>query len=291
MEHELKVRELELLDDRLRWNAASVREQNRAIKIIESMLAPAFSWLGTEEYECQNLSHRIATFRHESSSAELNLIPGGFFFMGTNQGNPDERPVHEVTLPPFLIGRTPLTQECWDLIGGVDDRPWSELELPISGLSWHQTQSWLRRAGDKLRLPSEAEWEYACRAGSTSQYFWGEAMDPSYCWYGGNAFSSFQTHPPWEHEDKPNAFGLIDVSGNVFEWCEDEWFADYHDAPHDERPRLGQRGRALRVLRGGSWDDHCDHCASAFRFKAQPAESNSDYGLRLALSLPFGPSR
>lgn len=277
---------LTILENRDLWNSAPPLDQDRAIKIIDRFLGPAYQWMGTDTYRCGHQSHRIATFCHEASSAELNLLPGGSYLMGADGANPDERPVHEVRVRPFLLGRAPLTQDCWDMIGGVDERHWSELELPINGISWHDAQSWLRRAGDQLRLPSEAEWEYACRAGSTSAYFWGEDMDPSFCWYGGNAFNGFQPHPPWEHEDKPNAFGLIDIVGNVFEWCEDEWFENYLQGPVDERPMISSKPRGHRVIRGGAWNDHCDHCCSAFRFHAQPSDNHSDYGIRIARSIP-----
>lgn len=277
---------LTILENRDLWNSANPLEQDRAIKIIDRFLGPAYQWMGTDTYSCMDQQHRIATFCHDASSAELNLIPGGSFLMGTDGTNPDERPVHEVRIRPFLIGRHPLTQDCWDMIGGVDERHWSELELPINGISWHDAQSWLRRAGDQLRLPSEAEWEYACRAGSQSEYYWGEDMDPSFCWYGGNAFNGFQPHPPWEHEDKPNSFGLIDIAGNVFEWCEDEWFENYLQGPMDERPMVSSKPRGHRVIRGGAWNDHCDHCCSAFRFHAQPSDNHSDYGIRIARSIP-----
>lgn len=270
------------------WGSADELEQDRAIEAAGNLLGPAFRWLGTEPYACREQRFRIATFRHERSGAELNLIPGGRYEMGHDQRSSEESPRHEVRVRPFLIGRSPLTQECWDMVGGRDERPWQELELPICGVSWNDAQDWLARAGDGLRLPSEAEWEYASRAGTDADYFWGPEMDPSYCWYGGNAYTSFRAHPPWEHEDKPNAFGLIDILGNVFEWCEDDWIADYRDGPFDERPRANGCGhRGLRVIRGGSWNDHCDHCCTWFRFKALPSDPHPDFGLRLACTLPL----
>lgn len=279
---------LSILHELKQWCSASKSEQDRAIAAIARGLGFGYFWLGTECYECCDRCIRIATFRHERSGIELNLIPGGTFLMGSAAGERDEQPVHEVHVEPFLIGRTPVSQECWDMVGGEDERPWHDVELPISGISWFDAQDWLIEASDGLRLPSEAEWEYACRATTQTHYFWGDDPDDSYFWFGGNAYTCFRSHPAWEHEDKPNAFGLIDTSGNVFEWCEDNWFGSYNSAPATQHPRVGKPGNSdFRVLRGGSWNDHCDRCCSWFRYRALPGDANPDYGLRVARSLPI----
>lgn len=279
---------LTILEDWQRWQAATEEQQDLAIKTVGQKLGPDFQWLGTETYRCAGLSFRIATFLHEYSAAELNLLPGGRFIMGRNDSDFDEQPAHEARVRPFLIGRMPLDQESWDLVGGEDQRAWSGQELPIVGITWHNARDWLRRAGAGLRLPSECEWEYAARAGSLTSFFWGEEMDMSYCWYGSNSWEDNRPHPAWEHEDKTNAFGLIDMLGNVFEWCEDDYLPDYREGPYDERSRSAKCcwKKNLKVVRGGAWNENYNHCSSAFRFKGHPDEVDTDFGLRIACSVP-----
>jgi formylglycine-generating enzyme required for sulfatase activity len=223
-------------------------------------------------------------FEHHRSGATMLALPGGRFLMGRDAGELDERPTREVEVAPFLIARAPIDQAAWDRLGGQDERSWRQPDLPIVGLSWDDAQAWLTQAGDGLRLPSEAEWEYACRAGTTTLYSWGDEVDPARCWYGGNAFVAPRPHASEEHVEQPNPFGLIDASGNAFEWCLDGWLDDYRDAPSDAAPRSSDS--PYRVARGGAWDDHCDHCCSSFRYKAPHDSRERDFGLRPARALP-----
>jgi eukaryotic-like serine/threonine-protein kinase len=131
-------------------------------------------------------------------------------------------------------------------------------------------------------LTSESEWEYACRgtghpAGTTTQYFWGDEMDDSYCWYGEN--SGKKTHAVTEHMNKTNAFGLVDKSGNVFEWCQDNWIGDYTDGPRDSQPRTSNS--SYRVYRGGSWFNNATVCRSANRDKVNMSNNRSRLGFRI----------
>lgn len=267
--------------------------------LVEDPLSAAAAWRACEPEARQAAAARLASatlelievpssgpagpvFEHAPTGIALVLVPGGPGIIGDDQGDADERPRRRVQVPSFFLAREPLSQQAWDALGGVDDRAWADPELPICGLSWDGAADWLRRAG--LRFPGEMEWEYACRAGSTGAYFWGEAMDPSRCWYGGNAFDVLRPKANWEHDDAGNAFGLIDMAGNVFEWCRDPWVSGYRDLePDGSRPAKGNP--RLRVARGGAWDDHCDHCRSAFRFKADRTVCQRDFGLRPALSV------
>jgi formylglycine-generating enzyme required for sulfatase activity len=181
---------------------------------------------------------------------------------------------------PLLVGRFPVLQAEWDRLGGEDDRAWRGPDLPIERVTWTAARAWLERAGGGLRLPSEAEWEYACRAGTQTEYFWGDAMDPAYCWFGGGA--GWSTHAPAEHAGRANAFGLVDTSGNVFEWCEDA-YAPYAAEDRDAAPR--RRG-SLRVMRGGDAFSKAGFCRSAYRGYAREGDSGL-IGFRVARSLPF----
>jgi formylglycine-generating enzyme required for sulfatase activity len=156
----------------------------------------------------------------------------------------------------------------------------------VKQVSWDDCRLVAYAAG--LRLPSEAEWEYACRAGTTTKYFWavphrrtggsGDEMDDSYCWYKGNSES--RTHAVTEHTNKANAFGLVDMSGHVWEWCEDQWIGDYKNGPYDSLPRTSNS--PYRVLRGGCWLYGKGNCRSAFRFNYAPENRFHTVGFRVA---------
>lgn len=150
-------------------------------------------------------------------------------------------------------------------------------EKPIHNISISECSSWLASAGGQLRLPSESEWEYACRGGTTTKYFWGDEMNGDYCWYLGN---SEKPQPVTEHKDKTNAFGLADMSGNVQEFCEDGWT---DNSPADSSPQWGER--FARMARGGSVGMSAKHCTSAYRFSAVARAVWNGTGFRAFRSL------
>lgn len=269
------------LDDREAWNRADPFAQDLVIAAIGRLLAPRFEPAGAAVFEAGGEHHRVGRFRHRATGALLHLVPGGTCLVGSLRGAQNERPRHVVRVPPFLVGRYPVLQAEWDRIGGDDARSWEGPDLPIEQVSWNDVQAWLRRAGG-LRLPTEAEWEYACRAGTQTEYFWGDEMDPAWCWFGEGA--EWTTHPPAEHDDRANAFGLVDVSGNVFEWCEDG-YAPYDAAPRDASPR--RHGGASRVIRGGDGFNRATSCRSAFRSYARATDRGGGIGFRVAASLPI----
>ncbi len=270
------------LDDRAAWNRADPGAQELVIDAIGRLLGPAFEAAGAAEFAAGGERHRVGRFVHRASGTLLHLVPGGACLVGSLRGAQNERPRHQVQVAPFLIGRYPLLQAEWDRVGGDDARSWVGPDLPIEQVSWNDVQAWLRRAGS-LRLPSEAEWEYACRAGTQTEYFWGDEVDPAWCWFGeGGAWT---THAPCEHDDRPNAFGLVDVSGNVFEWCEDG-YAAYSELPRDESgPR--RRAGAARVIRGGDGFNRATNCRSSFRSYARATDRGGGIGFRVAASLPL----
>ena len=189
--------------------------------------------------------------------------------------------MHTVNLQPFLMCRTECTQEAWDRVGGSDDRKLLPIAgFPIESVSWRDCAVWCRKAG--LRLPSEAEWEYACRAGTATAYCFGDEDSDlgEYAWYDGN--SRGKTYPVGQR--KPNAFGLYDMHGNVHEWCQDWYVGNYSRAPSDGSAYEG--GGSQRMVRGGYWLSLARGCRSAFRFMEEPSCRDQIIGFRPAASLP-----
>ena len=202
--------------------------------------------------------------------------------MGSNDYN-SEKP-HEVSVPSFYIGKFQITQKQWQAVMGNNPSHFKGDDLPVERVSWHDAQAFcekLRAMTSKaFRLPSEAEWEYACRAGTTGDYA-GELDEMA--WYCKN--SDRKTHPVGQK--KPNAFGLCDMLGNVWEWCEDVSHDDYNGAPNDGSAWMDGGYQNSRVLRGGSWVDGNSSCCSATRWGNNSGviiNVNVDYGFRVVVS-------
>jgi formylglycine-generating enzyme required for sulfatase activity len=202
----------------------------------------------------------------------------------------DEQPIHEVHVPEFYMGRYPVTNEEYgrfleanpsmDEPGEWSNRKFNQPRQPVVGVSWHDAKKFAAWAG--LALPSEAQWEYACRAGTASEYYTGDKEDDldRAGWYDKN--SGGQTHPVGEKE--PNGFGLYDMHGNVWEWCEDHWHDNYKGSPVDGSAWVDkQSGSAARVMRGGSWGVVAVNCRSAFRGRDGPHGRFVSFGFRLSL--------
>jgi DNA-binding helix-hairpin-helix protein with protein kinase domain len=212
---------------------------------------------------------------------ELVLIRPGTFQMGEKQS------AHKVTLTKaFYLGKCLVTQEQWERVMGSNPSNFKRAKNPVETVSWDDCQTFIRKLGEKVpgqtfRLPTEAEWEYACRAGSTGEYCYGDGEGGlgEYAWYDSN--SGRTTHPVGEK--KPNAWGLYDMHGNVWEWCAD-WYGDYPngEVTNPTGPGSGQ----FRVLRGGSWRDNPGYCRSASRFRNSPVNRNYNFGVRLCLDFP-----
>lgn len=194
---------------------------------------------------------------HNRIGMEFVLIRAGEFYMGSKDGADDEKPVHLVRITrPFYLGRYQVTQSQWEAVMGDNpSRFTGDANRPVESISWDDTQAFLQRLSEKeqgclYRLPTEAEWEYAARAGAKTAYCFGD--DPEqlheYAWYDKNAKGT--THPVGQL--KPNAWGLYDMHGNVWEWVND-WFGEtyYHKSPTDD-PQ-GPADGPFRVLRGGAF--------------------------------------
>ena len=208
---------------------------------------------------------------------ELVLIRPGSFMMGSDSGG--EKPVHKVILTQsFYLGKFEVTQEQWQAVMGSNPSNFKGPKLPVENVSWDDCQSFLAelqvKTGRKFMLPTEAQWEYACRAGTTGDYAGNlDAM----AWYSENSGNT--THPVGQ--TRANAWGLYDMHGNVLEWCADR-YSDYpSDAVSDP---AGPSSGSFRVYRGGSWYDPADFCRSACRNWRIPGGRNYCLGLRLALA-------
>lgn len=208
---------------------------------------------------------------------EMVWCPPGTFTMGSNDGDSDERPVHQVTLTKgFWIGKTEVTQAQWKSVMGNNPSDHEGDDLPVECVSWDDCMEFCKKTG--LELPTEAQWEYACRAGSTGPYAGTGNLDDM-GWYGGN--SGRQTHPVGTKQ--PNAWGLYDMHGNVWEWCAD-WYGDYPSGAVTD-PKGASSG-SYRVWRGGSWGNDAASCRSAGRNDGYyPSSRYDNLGFRLSRTL------
>jgi formylglycine-generating enzyme required for sulfatase activity len=192
---------------------------------------------------------------------ELVRIPAGSFMMGSNEYN-DEKPIHRVNVPEFLMAKYQVTQAQYEAVMGKNPSLFKGKQNPVEQVSWHEAQEFCKKlaqkTGRKVKLPSEAQWEYACRAGSTGKYCFGDNVDQleKYAWCNEN--SNYTTHPVGEK--LANAWGLYDMHGNVWEWCEDVWHDSYNGAPSDGSAWLSRSGEFDRMLRGGSWFNDANRC-------------------------------
>jgi formylglycine-generating enzyme required for sulfatase activity len=213
---------------------------------------------------------------------DMILIPGGRFRMGSPEGKgyDVERPEHEVNMDDFYIGKYPITQAQWEAVmGGNPSHFRGNKNLPIENVSWSDAKKFCeklsRMTGREYRLPSEAEWEYACRAGTTGDH--AGKLD-EVAWYREN--SGEKPHPVGEK--RPNAYGLYDMHGNVWEWCEDVWHSDYKGAPSDGDAWLRGGDSSQRVQRGGCWADYETSCRSSNRGWGDVHDGGYYCGFRIA---------
>ena len=220
-------------------------------------------------------------------SYDMVWVEGGAFRMGaTSEQGSDaldwEKPVHSVALSGYYIGKTEVTQALWKAVMGSNPSEFKGDDLPVECVSWDDCQEFIRKlnslTGQHFRLPTEAEWEFACRGGNKSRgyKYSGSNYIDNVAWYDGN--SGKKTHPV--ATKSPNELGIYDMSGNVWEWCSD-WKGDYSSGAqtNPKGPYVGSN----RVHRGGSWDDNARHCRSSTRFSSSPGDRFIHFGLRLSL--------
>ena len=237
----------------------------------------------------QSSSHAIETITVKGVSFNMVRVEGGTFTMGAtsekvSDARSDEKPVHQVTLSTYSIGETEVTQALWRAVMGNNPSNRKGDNLPVEEVSWDDCQTFIQKlnqlTGRRFRLPTEAEWEYAARGGSKSRgyKYSGSNNIGDVAWYGYDDNSSRKTHPV--KTKQANELGLYDMSGNVYEWCQD-WKGDYSSG--SQTNPTGPSSGSYRVTRGGSWLNYARYCRVSFRNTFSPGYAYYDLGLRLAL--------
>ncbi len=266
---------------------------------------------GNETQRSQGKATGFAQPLGEDVRLEMVSIPGGKFLMGSPADEPerrnDESSQHQVTVPAFFIGRYAVTQAQWRAVAELpqverkliaDPSRFKGAERSVENVSWLDAVEFCKRlsqtTGRDYRLPSEAEWEYACRAGTKTPFHFGETITPALANYRGT--STYGDGPKGEYrgETTPvgsfgvtNAFGLYDMHGNVLEWCADQWHGNYEGAPNNGSAWIdNENDNYHRLLRGGSWDLDPEYCRSAVRGYYAPVVPAVGFGLRVACSGP-----
>ena len=221
---------------------------------------------------------------------EMVMIPGGSFMMGSPETEEDsndyERPQHQVTIKAFCLGKYQVTQAQWKAVAAfpqvnkelkLDPSYFKGDNLPVECVSWNDAQEFCARlsrmANKTYRLPTEAEWEYACRAGTTTQFHFGQTITTDLANYCGHGTYGDGVEGVYRKETTEvgsfgvaNNFGLYDMHGNVWEWCQDDWHSDYEGAPTDGSAWLSsEESSNTKLLRGGSWNSYPGNCRSASR--------------------------
>jgi formylglycine-generating enzyme required for sulfatase activity len=241
---------------------------------------------------------------------DMILIPGGTFLMGSPPDELErfdsESPQHLVTVPSFFMGRYPITQAQWRVVASLaqanqdlnlDPSYFKGDKRPVESVSWYEAIKFCNRLSQytnrTYRLPTEAEWEYACRAGTRTPFYFGETITAELANYkathtygDGLKGEDREETTPIDHFRIVNAFGLCDMHGNVWEWCLDQWHNSYEGAPNDGSAWLSDDESARRVIRGGSWSNDPRYCRSASRIYDNPDFVFNLIGFRVVCELP-----
>jgi formylglycine-generating enzyme len=245
--------------------------------------------------------HHLQTFKDNPFSFTMRHVEGGTFDMGSDddEAYDDEKPVHSVNVGDFWMGVYPVTQDLWAIVMHDTDMPYPSdakgENRPVENVSWeditnvflpklNELTKDLRPEGSFYRLPTEAEWEFSAKGGKNCSNkpfkYAGSNKLNDVGWYGENSHKEIKP----VGLKIPNFLGLYDMSGNVFEWCEDRWHDNYVGAPSDGRAWLGENEGTSRVLRGGDWFNDARHCRSVFRYINVPIERDTLIGFRLVLA-------
>jgi formylglycine-generating enzyme required for sulfatase activity len=297
--------EIEALFD----NKSLKKVEIQTIKITGIKNAKAITQSQTKQIELftQDLGNNI--------ELEMIKIPAGKFWMGQTESEKqelirqvgeekyqewyaNELPRHQVNLQSFFLGKYPVTQAQYQQIMGNNPSFFKDFEdsfnRPVENVSWNMAQEFCQKLSEKTgknyALPSEAQWEYACRAGTETPFSFGETITTDYVNYDGNY--PYSDAPKGEYRKQttpvnqffPNAFGLYDMHGNVWEWCEDGWHENYENAPTDGSSWNDNHSQnSFRLLRGGSWNYNSGGCRSADRGRGNADGGSVNLGFRLAL--------
>ncbi|MCX7106437.1 MAG: formylglycine-generating enzyme family protein [Methylococcales bacterium] len=245
--------------------------------------------VGFAAYSCFG-SAAVAIDYQSFAGIRFVKIEAGCFLMGKDtdlkESSPVESPQHRVCIEkPFYLGETEITQKQWETIMGSNPSKSKALYKPVEKVSWNDAQDFIKRLnnqeeGNLFRLPSEAEWEYSARAGSKSLYYFGDKQKEltTYAWFGDEGYGGAS------HEvalKKPNAWGLHDMHGNVWEWVQDWYDPNYYQSSPEKDPKGPDVGQ-YRVYRGGSWVGKNVNLRSSIRYSGLPSSRTGDIGFRLA---------
>lgn len=308
-----------LIEDETEWPTIETREIEVVLIALESDLYPLqfevvqltrpiasrlpFVNVSWSRKVVQSQAEGFTEELGENVALDMVLIPSGSFVMGSSreQGSDSyEKPQHKVDITPFGMGRYPITQAQWKIVASM---PQIENSLksnpsffkgnkrPVVNISWQDAVEFCQRlsqhTGRIYRLPSEAEWEYACRAGTTTPFHFGEMITSDLVNYRGT--ETYGDGPKGEYRKETtdvdtfpsNAFGLHDMHGNVWEWCADHWHENYKGAPTNGQAWIKSGDSSNRVVRGGCWDFDPVGCRSAYRYYFRPAYRHLNIGFRV----------
>ena len=230
------------------------------------------------------------TFNVKGVTFTMVYVQGGTFQMGSNTGESDEKPVHSVTLSSYYIGQTEVTQELWEAVMGSNPSFFKGSKRPVEKVSWNDCQDFVnelsRLTGERFHLPTEAQWEFAARGGvkSTGCNYAGSNAIATVAWYEENSYKKGSDNPDYGTHTvatkSPNELGIYDMSGNVWEWCQD-WYDSYSSS--SQTNPTGPSAGSYRVNRGGGWLSAASRCRAARRSLDTPSSTLDNLGLRLAL--------
>jgi formylglycine-generating enzyme required for sulfatase activity len=284
----LRLEECEL-PDRLRgWHAGSLYEERgyeRLLRALQNRAGGLGLTVASSQDPPLQKKAELQKIWRDRLGLEFVLIPAGEFLMGAANGEDDEKPVHRVRIiQPFYLGKYPVMQGQWQAVMGNNPSHFTgDLNRPVENVSWDDVQEFLRKLngqekGATYHLPTEAEWEYAARAGSTGAYCFGDdlALFGEYAWYYEN--SGGTTHPVGQL--KPNAWGLYDMHGNVWEWVQDWYGTTYYQSSPVDDPQGPERGQ-YRVLRGGAYFIRLRDARCAYRLRNFPISRYDHLGCRV----------
>ena len=240
----------------------------------------------------------MKTFTVNGVSFKMVAVEGGTFTMGATveQGSDaydEEKPAHQVTLSSYSIGQTEVTQALWVAVMGSNPSYFTgDLQRPVETVSWDDCQTFITKlnqlTGQNFRLPTEAEWEYAARGGSKSKgyKYAGSNTIGDVAWYYDNSYALGSSNPNYGTHavatKSPNELGLYDMSGNVWEWCQDWYSSSYYNSSPSTNP-TGPASGSYRVCRGGAWGHGTGNCRVSSRGYGEPSHTSSNLGFRLAL--------
>ena len=299
LQEDIKSKEKEINKEKCK-NAELIRQfemlERRQKEIEEELYKKENENKGKEEFdqEGNNLKERI--FNIENVTFKMIQVKGGQFQMGASDSYlafDDEKPQHWVKLKDYYIGETVVTQSLWKAVMGENNNPsnWKGDELPVETVSWNDAKDFIEKLNEKLslelldgakfRLPTEAEWEYAARGGDKSvheyRYSGSDKID-EVAWYEDNSW--YKTHIV--KKKKANELSLYDMSGNVWEWCEDWYGQKYYSQNSIDNPK-GPSSGTCRVLRGGGWSDNPKGCRVSYRRRIDPSRSGNNIGFRIVI--------